>query len=341
MGYRIAIVGATGSVGQEILNILSERNFPVDTLVPLASSESSGTHITFGDNETLKVRDLKNFSFRSTDIALFAADNRIAENYAPKAARAGAVVIDNSSHFRMDNDVPLIVPEVNGEEIFRYTHRNIIANPNCSTTQLVVALKPLHDLAMIKRVVVTTYQSVSGAGRAAMDELFEQTKAIYIDGTVEPNIFSKQIAFNVIPHIDSFLESGETREEWKMSAETNKILDPDIKVIATCVRVPVFIGHAESVIVEFRQNISVPSARNVLVQAPGIKVVDDRKDGGYTTPADCVGDYATYVSLIRADKSVPFGLALWVVSDNLRNGAALNAVQIAEELINGPLGKQS
>ena len=341
MGYRIAIVGATGSVGQELLNILSERNFPVDTLVPLASSESSGTHITFGNDKSLKVRDLESFSFRNTDIALFAADNRIAANYAPKAARAGAVVIDNSSHFRMDNDVPLIVPEVNGEEIFGYTHRNIIANPNCSTTQLVVALKPLHDQAIIKRVVVTTYQSVSGAGRAAMDELFEQTKAIYIDGDVEPNIFTKQIAFNVIPHIDSFLESGETREEWKMSAETNKILDPDIKVIATCVRVPVFIGHAESVIVEFRKNISVQSARNALLQAPGIKVVDDRKDGGYATPTDCVGDYATYVSRIRTDKTVPIGLALWVVSDNLRKGAALNAVQIAEELVDGPLRKES
>ena len=332
MGYKIAVVGATGNVGREMLNILAERAFPAEEVVALASRRSLGTDVGFGD-ETLKVRALEEFNFGGTDIALFAAGAKVAKQWAPKAAKAGCVVIDNSSYFRMDPDVPLLVPEVNAPALARYTKRNIIANPNCSTAQLVVALKPLHDEATIKRVVVATYQSVSGAGKAAMDELFHQTKAIYVNDPIEAQGFTKQIAFNVIPHIDVFMDDGSTKEEWKVAAETRKILDPDIELSVTCVRVPVFVGHSEAVNVEFKKPISAEGARRILRQAPGLMVVDRREDGGYVTPLDCVGEYATYISRIRKDASVKHGLSLWVVSDNLRKGAALNAVQIAELLV--------
>ncbi|MBM3517325.1 MAG: aspartate-semialdehyde dehydrogenase [Alphaproteobacteria bacterium] len=338
MGYRVAVAGATGAVGHEMLNILDERRFPADEVVALASENSIGKEVSYGER-TLKVRRLDDFDFAGIDVALFATSSAIAQVQVPRAAAAGAVVIDNSSQFRMDKDVPLVVPEVNGGEVARYAKRNIIANPNCSTAQMVVALKPLHDHATIKRVVVATYQSVSGAGQAAMDELFDQTKAIYLNQRLEPKNFTKQIAFNVIPHIDAFLDSGETREEWKMAAETKKILDPSIKVSATCVRVPVFVGHSEAMNVEFRNPITAAEARTILRQAPGVIVLDVREDGGYTTPLDCVGDYATFVSRIREDRTAKHGLALWVVSDNLRKGAALNAVQIAESLVNRYLRK--
>jgi aspartate-semialdehyde dehydrogenase len=332
MGYNIVIVGVTGNVGREMLNILSEREFPVDKIAVLASRKSIGTEITFSDN-ILKTQDLETFDFSSWDIALFAIGSEATKIFAPKAAKTGCIVIDNSSLYRYDPDVPLIVPEVNPEDIFGYTKKNIIANPNCSTAQMVVALKPLHDRARIKRVVVSTYQSVSGSGKEAIDELWNQTKGIYVPGQeVTPKIYPKQIAFNVIPHIDNFMEDGTTKEEWKMVAETKKIIDKSIKVTATCVRVPVFVGHSEAVNIEFEEFLDEDEARNILREAPGILVVDTRENGGYITPIECVGEFATYISRIRQDSTIENGLNLWCVSDNLRKGAALNAVQIAETL---------
>jgi len=332
-GYRVAVVGATGNVGREILNILAERQFPLAEIAAVASPRSTGDIIDFGDTgQELKVKNLEHFDFEGWDMAIFAAGGEISKAYAPRAAAAGCTVIDNSSAFRMDPDVPLIVPEVNAEAIEGYRAKNIIANPNCSTAQMVVALKPLHDVARIKRIVVATYQSVSGAGKAGMDELFEQSRNIFVGDSNTPVKFTKQIAFNVIPHIDSFLDDGSTKEEWKMVVETKKILDPRIKVTATCVRVPVFVGHSEAIHVEFEDEISADEAREILREAPGIMLVDKREDGGYVTPVECVGDYATFVSRVREDPTVDNGLALWVVSDNLRKGAALNAVQIAELL---------
>ena len=333
MGYRVAVVGATGNVGREMLNILAERQFPLDEVAAVASARSTGDVIDFGDSgEELKVKNLEHFDFTGWDIALFAAGSGPTKIHAPRAAEAGCTVIDNSSLYRMDPDVPLIVPEVNPQAIAGYRKKNIIANPNCSTAQLVVALKPLHDAAKIKRVVVATYQSVSGAGKSGMDELFEQSRNIFVGDANEPAFFTKQIAFNVIPHIDIFLDDGSTKEEWKMVVETKKILDPKIKLTATCVRVPVFVGHSEAVNIEFENEISADEARNILREAPGVMVVDKRENGGYVTPVEAVGEYATYVSRIREDPTVDNGLSLWVVSDNLRKGAALNAVQIAELL---------
>mgnify|MGYP001812428753 FL=1 len=332
MGYRVVVAGATGNVGREMLNILAEREFPIDEIAVLASRKSLGTECSFGD-KTLKTLDLDVFDFAGWDIAFFAIGSDATKQYAPKAAKAGCVVIDNSSLYRHDPDVPLIVPEVNPDAVDGYARKNIIANPNCSTAQMVVALKPLHDRARIKRVVVATYQSVSGTGKDAMEELWNQTKGLYVPGQeVEPSVYPKQIAFNVIPHIDSFMEDGTTREEWKMVAETKKIVDPAIKVTATCVRVPVFVGHSEAVNIEFEDELDEDEARDILRESPGILVVDKREDGGYVTPVECVGEYATYVSRLRTDPTVENGLALWVVSDNLRKGAALNAVQIAELL---------
>ncbi len=333
MGYRVAVVGATGNVGREILAILAEREFPMDEVAAVASSRSTGTEIEIGDTgRTVKCKNLEHFDFAGWDIALFAAGSGPTKEYAPKAAAAGCVVIDNSSLYRMDPDVPLIVPEVNPEAIDGYTKRNIIANPNCSTAQLVVALKPLHDAATIKRVVVSTYQSVSGAGKAGMDELFEQSRAIFVGDLAEPRKFTKQIAFNVIPHIDVFMDDGSTKEEWKMVVETKKILDPKVKLTATCVRVPVFVGHSEAVNIEFEKEITAQQAQDILREAPGIMLVDKREDGGYVTPIESAGDGATYISRVREDPTVENGLTLWCVSDNLRKGAALNAVQIAELL---------
>jgi aspartate-semialdehyde dehydrogenase len=332
MGYRVVVAGATGNVGREMLNILAEREFPVEEVAALASRRSLGTEVSFGDR-TLKTQDLDAFDFKGWDIALFAIGSEATKTYAPRAAAAGCVVIDNSSLYRYDPDVPLVVPEVNAAAVEGYRAKNIIANPNCSTAQMVVALKPLHDRARIRRVVVSTYQSVSGAGKEAMDELWDQTKAIYNPtANVPPKKFQKQIAFNVIPQIDVFLSDGYTKEEWKMAAETKKILDPAIKVTATCVRVPVFVGHSEAVTVEFEEFLDEDEARDILREAPGVLVVDKREPGGYITPIECVGDYATYVSRIRQDPTVDNGLVMWVVSDNLRKGAALNAVQIAEVL---------
>lgn len=332
MGYRVAVVGATGNVGREMLNILAEREFPVDDIVALASRKSLGTECSFGDR-TLRTEDLDTFDFTGWDMALFAIGSDATKKYAPIAAKSGCVVIDNSSLYRYDPDVPLIVPEVNPDSVEGYAKKNIIANPNCSTAQMVVALKPLHDRATIKRVVVSTYQSVSGSGKEAMDELWNQTKGIYVPGQeVEPAVYPKQIAFNVIPHIDVFLDDGQTKEEWKMVAETKKIVDPSIKVTATCVRVPVFVGHSEAVNIEFEQDLDEAEARDILRESPGILVVDKREAGGYITPVECVGEYATYVSRIRQDPTIDNGLNLWIVSDNLRKGAALNAVQIAELL---------
>ena len=332
-GYRVAVVGATGNVGREILNILAERQFPLAEIAAVASPRSTGDIIDFGDTgQELKVKNLEHFDFEGWDMAIFAAGGEISKAYAPRAAAAGCTVIDNSSAFRMDPDVPLIVPEVNAEAIEGYRAKNIIANPNCSTAQMVVALKPLHDVARIKRIVVATYQSVSGAGKAGMDELFEQSRNIFVGDSNTPVKFTKQIAFNVIPHIDSFLDDGSTKEEWKMVVETKKILDPKIKVTATCVRVPVFVGHSEAINIEFENELSAEGAQRLLREAPGIMLVDKREDGGYVTPVECVGDYATFVSRVREDPTVDNGLALWVVSDNLRKGAALNAVQIAELL---------
>ncbi len=332
MGYRVVVAGATGNVGREMLNILAERGFPADGVAALASRRSLGTEVSYGD-KTLKTRDLATFDFAGWDMALFAIGSDATKEYAPKAAAAGCVVIDNSSLYRYDPDVPLIVPEVNADAVTGYTKKNIIANPNCSTAQMVVALKPLHDRAKIKRVVVSTYQSVSGAGKEGMDELWDQTKAVYNPTSeVPPKKFQKQIAFNVIPHIDVFLDDGSTKEEWKMVAETKKILDPKIKVTATCVRVPVFVGHSESINIEFEDFLDEDEARDILREAPGIMVVDKREAGGYVTPIECVGDYATFISRIRQDSTIDNGLNLWCVSDNLRKGAALNAVQIAEVL---------
>ena len=339
MGYRVVVAGATGNVGREMLNILAEREFPVDASAALASRRSIGTEVSFGER-TLKCRDIEGFDFEGWDIALFAIGSEATKTYAPRAAAAGCVVIDNSSLYRYDPRIPLVVPEVNPEAVEGYRERNIIANPNCSTAQMVVALKPLHDRARIKRVVVATYQSVSGAGKEGMDELWDQTKGIFVPGQeVAPKKFSKQIAFNVIPHIDVFLDDGSTKEEWKMVAETKKILDPSIKVTATCVRVPVFVGHSEAVNIEFEDFLDEDEARDILREAPGILVIDKREPGGYVTPIECVGDYATFVSRIRQDSTIENGLSMWIVSDNLRKGAALNAVQIAETLGNRCLRK--
>jgi len=339
MGYKVVVAGATGNVGREMLNILAERQFPVDQIAALASRKSLGTEISFGD-KTVKTRDLDTFDFTGWDIALFAVGSDATRIYAPKAAAAGCIVIDNSSLYRYDPLVPLIVPEVNADAIMGYSKKNIIANPNCSTAQMVVVLKPLHDRARIKRVVVSTYQSVSGAGKEGIDELWNQTKGIYVPGQeVAPKKFPKQIAFNVIPQIDVFLDDGSTKEEWKMVAETKKILDKSIKVVATCVRVPVFVGHSEAVNIEFEEFLDEDEARDILREAPGVLVIDKREPGGYITPIDCVGDYATYVSRIRQDSTIENGLSLWIVSDNLRKGAALNAVQIAEVLGNRVLKK--
>ena len=339
MGYRVVVAGATGNVGREMLNILAEREFPVDEIVALASRKSLGTEVSFGD-KTLKTKDLDTFDFTGWDIALFAVGSDATKIYAPKAAAAGCVVIDNSSLYRYDPEVPLVVPEVNPEAVENYRNKMIIANPNCSTAQMVVALKPLHDRARIKRVVVSTYQSVSGAGKAGIDELWDQTKGLYVPGQeVEPKKFTRQIAFNVIPHIDVFMEDGTTKEEWKMVAETKKILDKSIKVTATCVRVPVFVGHSEAINIEFEDFLDEDEARDILREAPGILVVDKRENGGYVTPIECVGEYATYISRIRQDSTVENGINLWCVSDNLRKGAALNAVQIAETLGNRVLKK--
>jgi len=332
MGYKVAVVGATGNVGRELLNTLWERQFPADDVIALASSRSAGTKVSFGEDEELKVQNLASFDFKGIDIVLSSPGGKVSAEHSPRAAKAGAVVIDNTSHFRMDPDVPLVVPEVNRDAIAAYTRRNIIANPNCSTIQMVVALKPLHDLAGITRAVVATYQSTSGSGRDAMDELFNQTKAIYVNDSIVKEQFTKQIAFNVIPHVDVFMEDGATKEEWKMMVETKKILDPSIKLTATCVRVPVFIGHAEAINLEFEASITVEEARAALREAPGVTVVDHRADEGYVTPVEAAGDDAVFVSRLREDPTVENGLSLWVVSDNLRKGAALNAVQIAEAL---------
>ncbi len=333
MGYRVAVVGATGNVGREMLATLAEREFPLDEVAAVASPRSTGTEVDFGDTgKLLKCRNLEHFDFTGFDIALFSAGSGPAKEFAPKAAAAGCVVIDNSSYYRMDPDVPLIVPEVNPDAIDMYSRRNIIANPNCSTAQLVVALKPLHDAATIKRVVVSTYQSTSGAGKAGMDELFEQSRAIFVGDAVSVKKFTKQIAFNVIPHIDVFMDDGSTKEEWKMVVETKKILDPKIKLNATCVRVPVFVGHAEAINIEFEKDISAREAMDILREAPGVMLIDKREDGGYVTPIECVGDGATFVSRVREDPTIENGLNIWCVSDNLLKGAALNAVQIAELL---------
>ena len=333
MGYKVAVVGATGNVGKEMLNILAEREFPVDEIVALASRNSLGTEVSFGD-KTLKTKDLAEFDFTGWDIAFFAIGSDATKVYAPKAASQGCVVIDNSSLYRYDPDVPLVVPEVNAEAVDGYKAKNIIANPNCSTAQMVVALKPLHDRAKIKRVVVATYQSVSGTGKEAMDELWNQTKGMFVPGQeVAPKVYPKQIAFNVIPHIDVFLDDGSTKEEWKMVVETKKILDPKIKLTATCVRVPVFVSHSEAVNIEFENPITADEAREILRKAPGCLVIDKHEPGGYVTPYEAAGEDATYISRIREDATVENGLALWCVSDNLRKGAALNAVQIAELLL--------
>ena len=333
MTYDIAIVGATGNVGHEILEVLEERQFPVGKVYALASRSSQGKEVSFGDR-TLKVEALDGFDFSRADIALMSAGGDISREWAPKIAAKGCIVIDNSSAWRYDSDVPLIVPEVNADDISRFERKRIIANPNCSTAQLVVALKPLHDAATIRRVVIATYQSVSGAGKAGMDELFNQTRAVFVADPIEASKFTKRIAFNIIPHIDVFMEDGSTKEEWKMVAETKKILDRSIKVTATCARVPVFIGHSEAVNIEFEKPITADEARAILREAPGCLVIDKREDGGYATPVETAGEDATYISRIREDGTVENGLNIWVVSDNLRKGAALNAVQIAELLVN-------
>jgi aspartate-semialdehyde dehydrogenase len=342
MSYRVAVVGATGAVGRELLKTLVQRRFPVAEVIALASGRSAGAEVSYGEKQVLKVRNLDSFDFAGVDIGLFSPGASVSAVHAPRAAAAGCVVIDNTSQFRMEPDVPLVVPEVNPHALAQFARRRIIANPNCSTIQMVVALKPLHDIAKVKRVVVATYQSVSGAGKEAMDELERQTKAGFLYESVTPEQFTKPIAFNVIPHIDSFMPDGSTKEEWKMVVETRKILDPDIAVSATCVRVPVFVGHAEAVNVEFEKPITVEQARDALRAAPGVSVLDRREDGGYITPRDCVGEDDVFVSRLRADPTVKHGLSFWCVSDNLRKGAALNAVQIAEELIaRGMLGRQA
>lgn len=331
MGYRVAVAGATGAVGHQIFEALEETGFPVDEIVALASERSVGKEVSFGD-KNLKVQDLAKFDFEGWDIGLFSPGGAVSAVHAPRAAEAGCIVIDNTSHFRMEPDIPLVVPEVNREALAGFTNRNIVANPNCSTIQMVVALKPLHDIARIKRVVVATYQAAGGAGKAGMDELYYQTKGIYQMEDVEPKKFPKQIAFNVIPHIDAFMEDGSTKEEWKMVQETKKILDPGIELVATCVRVPVLVGHSEAVNIEFEEPIDLGQAYEALQDAPGIVLLDRREDGGYATPVDCVGDPAVFVSRLREDTTVPYGLTMWVVSDNLRKGAAYNAVQIAQAL---------
>jgi aspartate-semialdehyde dehydrogenase len=333
MGYKVAVVGATGNVGREMMNVLTDRRFPADEVHAIASRRSLGTEVSYGD-KTLKCQDLEQFDFSKVDICLMSAGSSVSKEWSPRIGAKGCVVIDNSSCWRYDQDVPLVVPEVNPDALAGFAKKNIIANPNCSTAQLVVALKPLHDAAGIRRVVVATYQSVSGAGKDAMDELWAQTKAKYVPGQeIEPNKFPKQIAFNCIPHIDVFMEDGFTKEEWKMMAETKKIMDPKIKLTATCVRVPVFVGHSEAVNIEFERPISADEAREILRDAPGVLVVDKREPGGYVTPVEAAGEYATYVSRIREDATIENGLAMWVVSDNLLKGAALNTVQIAETLI--------
>ncbi len=332
MGFKIAIAGATGNVGREMLNILEERGFPADEVVPLASRRSVGTEVSYGDR-SLKVQALESYDFSDTDICLMSAGGSVSKEFSPRIGRQGCVVIDNSSAWRYDADVPLIVPEVNADAIDGFTKKNIIANPNCSTAQLVVALKPLHEKARIRRVVVATYQSVSGAGKEGMDELFTQTRAVFVADPVEAKKFTKRIAFNVIPHIDVFMEDGSTKEEWKMVAETKKMLDPKIKLTATCVRVPVFIGHSEAVNIEFEEPITADEAREILREAPGCQVIDKAEDGGYVTPYESAGEDATYISRIREDSTLDNGLNMWVVSDNLRKGAALNTVQIAELLV--------
>jgi aspartate-semialdehyde dehydrogenase len=340
MGYRVAVVGATGNVGREMMNVLSEREFPADEVFAIASRRSMGTQVSFGDR-VLKCQDLEQFDFSKVDICLMSAGSAVAKDWALKIAAKGCCVIDNSSYWRNDIDVPLVVPEVNADAVRGWTKKGIIANPNCSTAQMVVVLKPLHDAAKIKRVVVATYQSVSGAGKEAMDELWNQTKGKYVPGQeVAAKLFTKEIAFNCIPQIDSFMEDGTTKEEWKMSVETKKILDPKIKVSATCVRVPVFVGHSEAINIEFERPMSAEEARSILREAPGVMVVDKREPGGYITPIEAAGEYATYVSRIRADTTVENGLSLWCVSDNLLKGAALNAIQIAETMINRGLIKK-
>ena len=336
MSFKVAVVGATGNVGREILDILAERRFPADEVVALASSRSLHQEVSFGD-KILKCKSLENYDFAGTDICLMSAGGAVSKEWSPRIAAQGCVVIDNSSQWRMDPDVPLVVPEVNADALAGFAKKNIIANPNCSTAQLVVALKPLHDHATITRVVVSTYQSVSGAGKEAMDELFAQTRAVFVSDPVQSQKFPKRIAFNVIPEIDVFMEDGYTKEEWKMVVETKKILDPKIKLTATCVRVPVFIGHSEAVNIEFANPISADEARNILREAPGCLVIDKRETGGYVTPHEAAGEDATYISRIRDDPTVDNGLVLWCVSDNLRKGAALNAVQIAEALVNRKL----
>jgi len=333
MGYRVAVAGATGAVGQEILSILEELRFPADEVIPLASERSVGKEVSYGDDKRLKVQDLATFDFEGVDLGLFSPGAAVSAVHAPRAAEAGCIVVDNTSQFRMDPDVPLVVPEVNPEALEGFRARNIIANPNCSTIQMVMALKPLHDIARIRRVVVATYQSVSGAGQEAMDELFEQTKAIYMNDKKAPSVFTKQIAFNCIPRIDSFMEDGSTKEEWKMMVETKKIMDPEIEVAATCVRVPVFVGHALALNVEFEEPLDPEDARAALHEFNGVLVIDRPDEDEYATQIDCVGDHATFVSRIRQDTTVPNGLAMWVVADNLRKGAALNTVQIAQALI--------
>ena len=339
MGFRVAVVGATGNVGRELLTTLAERDFPADDVAAIASERSVGQMVSYGEDDELKVADLKQFDFKGTDIVLSSPGAKVSAVHAPRAAKAGAIVIDNTSHFRMDPDVPLVVPEVNGDRIADYGKRNIIANPNCSTIQMVVALKPLHDLATIRRVSVATYQSVSGAGKSAMNELFNQTRAIYVNDPIVKELFPRQIAFNVIPHIDDFMEDGSSKEEWKLVVETKKILDPKIKVSATCVRVPVFIGHAEAINVEFERPIDAVQARRALAAAPGVSMIDRAEHETYATPVECAGEDAVFVSRVREDPTLENGLTLWVVSDNLRKGAALNAVQIAEALVEGHLAR--
>ncbi|TAH36170.1 MAG: aspartate-semialdehyde dehydrogenase [Alphaproteobacteria bacterium] len=333
MSYTIAVVGATGNVGREVLNILAERNFPAKKIHALASEKSAGREVAYGDDKSLRVESLSKFDFKGVDIVFSAAGSSVSKEFVPRATAAGAIVIDKTSLYRMEPDVPLVVPEVNPQALAGYAKRRIIAVPNCSTIQIVMALKPLHDIARIKRVVVATYQSVGGAGKEAMDELFNQTRNVFVSQDAKREIFSKQIAFNLIPHIDSFMDDGYTKEEWKMMAETKKILDPKIEVVATCVRVPVFVGHSEAINVEFESQITVKQARDALEKFPGIEIVDRREDEGYITPIECVGQDEVFISRLRSDKTVPFGLSFWCVSDNLRKGAALNAVQIAESLI--------
>ena len=340
MGCKVAVVGATGAVGRELLQILSEREFPADDVVALASKNSAGREVSFGEDDVLTVRELAAYDFKGTDIALFSAGGSISKEYAPRAAKSGCVVIDNTSHFRMDPDVPLVVSEVNPEAIDGFRARNIIANPNCSTMQLAVALKPLHERFGVRRVVVSTYQAASGAGMSAMDELFEQTKGVYANAQIQAKEFTRQIAFNAIPHIDVFMDGGDTKEEWKMSAEIKKIVDSKIKLHATCVRIAVFIGHGEAVNVELARPVTPEEARKLWQQSPGISVFDRRVDAGYVTPVDVVGEDPVYISRVRTDPTVENGLAFWCVADNLRKGAALNAVQIAELLVAEHLEKQ-